>query len=47
MQTIHLGQCLTKFAEISLDTLLKSCIEILDETEQIKNQFKAEYPNLL
>lgn len=46
MQTIKLGTCLVKSVDISLETLLKSCIEALDETEKLKNQFKKEYPLL-
>jgi len=45
--TIKLGHGLVKEIDISLETLLRSCIEVLNETEQIKNQFKREYPNLI
>lgn len=44
---IHFGNCLTKSADISLENLLKGCVELLDETEQIKKQFIEEFPHLL
>jgi len=44
--TIKLGHGVVKYVDISLETLLNSCIEVLNETEQIKNQFRKEYPSL-
>jgi len=46
MQTIHLGTCLTKPIDISLKTLLLRCLDVLDESERIKEQFKKEFPYL-
>jgi len=44
--TIKLGHGLVKSVDISLENLLKGCIDLLDETEKIKNQFRNEFPNL-
>lgn len=46
MQTINLGHGTTKMIDISLETLLVSCIKVLDETEKIKAQFTSEFPHL-
>ena len=46
MQTIKLGHGLVKYVDISLETLLYGCIELLDETEKIKREFRKEYPYL-
>lgn len=46
IQQVNLGREIPKFIDISLHTLLKGCIESLDETQKIKNQFKKEFPEL-
>lgn len=44
--TIKLGHGLVKYVDISLETLLNGCIDMLNETEEIKNQFRKEFPHL-
>ena len=43
--TIKLGHGLVKYVDIGLANLLRGCIDILNETEQIKNQFRKEFPD--
>lgn len=46
IQQVKLGHGIPKIVGISLNTLLKGCIEELNETQKIKDQFRKEFPGL-